>query len=100
VEGRGHHHPPCGFHDWHIQGPKIETGGALLIEVLRKDGIVLKSFEHTPGAWSSKSAFTPAKFSYQADGSGDIRLRISAAGNKTDDRFKGSIDNLAVKEAK
>jgi hypothetical protein len=77
-----------------------KAGDALLIEVLRKDGSVLKSFEHTPGAWSGKSAFTPAKFSYQADDSGDIRLRISAAGNKTDDRFKGSIDNLAVKEAK
>jgi hypothetical protein len=77
-----------------------KAGDALLIEVLRKDGIVLKSFEHTPGAWSGKSAFTSVKFSYQGDDSGDIRLRISAAGSKTDDRFKGAIDNLAVQETK
>ncbi|MFM8982085.1 MAG: hypothetical protein ACKOLA_04105, partial [Spartobacteria bacterium] len=77
-----------------------KDGDALLIEALRKDGSVLKSFERAPGDWGGKSAFAPAQFSYQGDGSGDIRLRISAAGNKTDDRFKGAIDNLTLKETK
>ncbi|MFM8981547.1 MAG: hypothetical protein ACKOLA_01335, partial [Spartobacteria bacterium] len=77
-----------------------KDGDALLIEVLRKDGSVLKKLEHAPGAWSGKSEFANTQFSYQGDGSGDIRLRIQASGNKTDDRFIGAIDNLAVKEAK
>jgi len=77
-----------------------KAGDALLIEVLRKGGSVLKSFEHSPGAWSGKSVFAPAKFSYQGDGSGDIRLRIRAVGDKTDDRFIGAIDNLTLKETK
>ena len=70
------------------------------MEVLRKDGSVLKSFEHTLGAWSGKSEFATTQFSYQGDGSGDIRLRIRAAGSKTDDRFIGAIDNLTLKETK
>jgi hypothetical protein len=77
-----------------------KTGDALLVEVLRKDGSVLKSFEHAPGAWSGKSEFATTQFSYQGDGAGDIRLRIRAAGNKTDDRFIGAIDNLTLKETK
>jgi hypothetical protein len=77
-----------------------KTGDALLVEVLRKDGSVLKSFEHTPGAWSGKSEFATTQFSYQGDGTGDIRLQIRAAGNKTDDRFIGAIDNLTLKETK
>jgi hypothetical protein len=77
-----------------------KAGDALVVEVLRKDGSVLKKIEHTLGAWSGKSAFAPAQFSYQGNGSGDIRLRIGAAGNTIDDRFKGAIDNLIVKETK
>jgi hypothetical protein len=60
----------------------------------------MKSFEHAPGAWSGKSEFATTQFSYQGDGSGDIRLRIGAVGNKTDDRFIGAIDNLTLKETK
>lgn len=77
-----------------------KAGDALLIEVVRKDGSVLKSFEHTPGAWNGKAQFAAAHFDYQGDGSGENRLRISAAGNKIDDRFKGAIDNFVVKESK
>jgi hypothetical protein len=77
-----------------------KAGDALLIEVLRKDGTVLKSFEHAPGEWSGKAVFAPAQFDYQGDGSGDIRLRIGSAGKPFDDRFKGAIDNLVVKETK
>jgi hypothetical protein len=77
-----------------------KAGDALLIEVLRKDGSVLKSFKHAPGAWKGKAEFAAAQFDYQGDGSGAIRLRIGAAGDKTDDRFKGAIDNLIVKETK
>ena len=78
------------------QGTK--AGDALLVEVLRKDGTVLKSVEHAPGAWNGKAEFAAARFDYQGDGSGAIRLRIGPSGNKSDDRFKGAIDNLTLIE--
>jgi hypothetical protein len=77
-----------------------KAGDALVVEVLRKDGSVLKSFEYAPGAWKGKAEFAAAQFDYQGNGSGAIRLRIGAAGNTIDDRFKGAIDNLIVKETK
>ena len=67
--------------------------------MLRKDGSVLKSFEHAPGAWTGKSEFAAAQFDYQGDGSGNVRLRVGPATTKSG-RFQGAIDNLIVKETK
>ena len=77
-----------------------QDGDALVVEVMRIDGSVLKSYKYAPGAWRGKSTFASAQFSYQGDGSGVIRLRIGAAGNTIDDRFKGAIDNLIIKKTR
>jgi hypothetical protein len=77
-----------------------QASDSLSIEVLRKDGTTLKMFEHAPGAWTGKAEFRAAHFEYQGDGSGAIRLRIGPAGNKTGERFRGSIDNIVVRERK
>ena len=77
-----------------------KDGDALVVEVMRIDGSVLKSFKYAPGAWRGKSTFASAQFSYQGDGSGVIRLRIGAAGNTIDDCFKGAIDNLIIKKTR
>jgi hypothetical protein len=73
-----------------------QAGDALLVEVLRKGGTVLKKFEHAPGAWNGKAGFVDAGFDYQGDGSGEIRLRIGPAANKADGRFQGAIDNISI----
>jgi len=75
-----------------------QAGDALLIEVLRKDGTVLKNFKHAPGTWNGKAEFGATAFDYKGDGSGDVRLRIGPAGNKISGRFHGAIDNIIVRE--
>jgi len=77
-----------------------QAGDALLVEVLRRDGSVMKGFTHAPGAWKGKTEFVAADFEYKGDGSGSVRLRIGPAGSKTDGRFKGAIDNLVVRKVK
>jgi len=77
-----------------------QTGDALLIEVLRRDGSLLKSFTHAPGAWKGKTELGAADFEYEGDGTGSVRLRIGPAGDKTDGRFKGAIDNVVVRKVK
>jgi len=74
-----------------------QAADALLIEVLRRDGSVLKSFTHAPGAWKGKTEFAAADFEYKGDGSGSVRLHIGPAGNKDSGRFKGAVDNVVVK---
>ncbi len=75
-----------------------QAGDALLIEVLRKDGTVLKNFEHAPGAWNGKAEFGAAAFDYQGDGSGALQLRIGPAKTMKSGRFHGAIDNIIVRE--
>jgi len=71
---------------------------ALRIDVLRKDGTVLKSFKHAPGAWMGKTEFTVASFDYRGDGTGPLRLRIGSAASSKSGRFAGAIDNLIIKK--
>jgi hypothetical protein len=40
--------------------------------------------------------FGATAFDYKGDGSGDVRLRISPAGNKISGRFHEAIDNIIV----
>ena len=75
-----------------------KRGDTLLIEVLRKDGSVLKQFTHAPGAWKGKMDFAPQHFEYKGDGSGTLRLRIGPAGGKTSGRFMGAVDNVVVRK--
>ena len=73
---------------------------AMLIEVLRNDGSVLKSFKHAPGAWMGETEFTASGFDFKGDGSGNVRLRISADGSVKNGRFAGAIDNFMVIKVK
>ncbi len=77
-----------------------QAADALRIDLLRKDGTVLKSFNHAPGPWTGKSEFTAANFDYQGDGSGPLRLRIARDGSLQSGRFAGSIDNLIIRKGK
>lgn len=73
-------------------------GDALLIEVVREDGRVLKSLKHSPGMWNGKTTFTGATLDYKGDGSGLVNVRIGSAGEETEARFQGAIDNLVVRK--
>jgi hypothetical protein len=72
----------------------------LRIDVLRKDGSVLKSFKHAPGAWKGQTEFSAVGFDYTGDGSGSLRLRIAAEGASKSGRFAGAIDNLIIRKEK
>ncbi len=76
-----------------------QASDALRIEILRKDGSVLKRFSHAPGVWKGESEFTAAGFEYTGDGSGPVRLRIAADGDRVDGRFAGAIDNVVVRKS-
>jgi hypothetical protein len=65
------------------------------IELLRSDGSVLKKQVVTPGVWTGKETFTKHTLSYQGDGSGDLRLKISPVPTG-DTRFAGAISHLHV----
>src|SRR5262249_43823861 len=75
-----------------------QAGDELLIEVLRGDDRVLASHKHSPGAWTGTLQFAAGSFRYTGDGSGDVRLRIKAAGPQTSGHFHGAIDNIIVKK--
>jgi len=81
--------------------PKQATqeSDALLIEVLREDGTVLKGFAHSAGKWAGTMEFMKAGFEYEGDGSGLVNVRFSSK-EKTADRFAGAIDNLAISSTK
>jgi len=70
----------------------------LLIEVVRGDDRVLVSHKLSPGAWAGALRFAAHSFQYTGDGSGDVRLRIKAAGPQTSGRFHGAIDNIIVRK--
>lgn len=72
----------------------------LRIDVLRKNGSVLKSFKHAPGAWNGRTEFSALDFHYTGDGSGLLRLRIAPESELKSGRFAGAIDNLVIKKEK
>ena len=77
--------------------PKQATqeADALLVEVLREDGTVLKGFAYSAGEWAGEMEFERAEIDYEGDGSGLVRIRFTSEA-KTADRFAGAIDNLTV----
>ena len=74
------------------------SGDGLVVYVLRADGTVLYSNTQKSGAWDgtlNAQAMTARKFSYEGDGSGPVRLRISNVFRYAD-RFGGAIDNIRI----
>jgi hypothetical protein len=76
-----------------------QAGDELLIEVVRGDDRVLVSHRLSPGAWTGALRFADHSLTYSGDGSGDVRLRVKAAGPQTSGRFHGAIDNITVRKA-
>ena len=72
-----------------------QASDVLVIELLRKDGTVLKSVEKSVGKWARNMAFQKVGFEYKGDGSGLIKIRFSSK-DKTADSFAGAINNLNV----
>ncbi len=67
----------------------------LAIELLRTDGTVLKRHQVRPGKWEAQRVLRNCSFTYEGDGSGPIRFRISPVFT-SGTRFYGAIDNLQV----
>jgi len=65
------------------------------IELLRADNTVLAEHNVSPGAWAGKQVFSHRTFTYEGDGSGDLRFRLSPVDSKGT-YFHGAIDNLQV----
>ena len=83
---------------WAAAPQQTTAADGLQIDLLREDGSVLRGFRHTPGPWSgTKDAqkLKSARYPYQGDGSGGIRIRITSArpGNS---KFGGAIDDLQI----
>ena len=84
-------------------GPSVWAAGQqatnadhrLTIELLRTDNSVLAKHIVAPGAWAGKQVFAQRTFSYQGDGSGELRFRLSPVEPKGTN-FHGAIDNLQV----
>ncbi len=84
-------------------GPSVWAGGTqatradhqLSIELLRTDNSVLAKQNVSPKAWAGKQVFSQRTFTYQGDGSGDLRFRLSPA-DSNGTYFHGAIDNLQV----
>ena len=90
-------------------GPTVWAGASqhttardgLRISILRGDGSVLAHHLHEPGAWSAQpqaQTLHPAKFTYEGDGSGDVRLRITSA-TLGSQRFGGALGRLMISRA-
>ncbi|MFV2068896.1 MAG: hypothetical protein ACC645_18170 [Pirellulales bacterium] len=84
-------------------GPSVWAGGSqatradhqLSIELLRTDNSVLAKHNLSVEAWGGEQAFSQRTFTYQGDGSGDLRFRLSPVDSKGT-YFHGAIDNLQV----
>ena len=65
----------------------------LAIELLRTDGTVLKRRQVKPGKWEAQRILRNCAFTYEGDGSGLLRFRLSPVFT-SGTRFYGAIDNL------
>ena len=71
-------------------GPSVWAGGQqatradhrFSIELLRKENTVLAKHNVSPGAWAGEQTFSHRTFTYQGDGSGDLRFRLSPVDSK------------------
>lgn len=83
---------------WADASQQTTAADGLQIDILRPDGNLLAGFRHDPGPWmSTRDAQTlkPGTFSYEGDGSGDIRIRITSA-NPGSGRFGGAVDDVTI----
>jgi hypothetical protein len=85
---------------WADAGQASNAQDGLLLQILRQDRTVLAYYVHRPPAWSGTAAaqqLSPASFVYTGDGSGDVRLHVTASDYTG--RFGGAIDDLSIVES-
>jgi len=80
---------------WAGRQQATRAGHQFSVELLRTDNTVLAKHNISPEAWSGKQTFSQRTFTYQGDGSGDLRFRLSPVASKGT-YFHGAIDNLQV----
>jgi hypothetical protein len=80
---------------WAAGGQATKSGLQIMIELLRTDDTVLASHSVTVKAWEGRQEFVCRSFTYQGDGSGQLRFRLSPVDSETT-CLHGAIDNLQV----
>ena len=84
---------------WSTASEATNATDGLIVSLVRADNTVLASSTQLAGAWnataSAQSAMTSRAFSYVGDGSGSVRIKVTAI-NPTAARFGGAIDNIVV----
>ncbi len=67
----------------------------LLVQILRADNSVLKSFSYQPGAWAGAPTLVPVSFHYTGDGGGVVHLQVGPL-VPNDGHFGGAIDDISI----
>jgi len=84
---------------WSTASEATNATDGLVVSLVRANNSVLASSPQLAGAWnataSAQSAMTSRAFSYVGDGSGLVRIKVTAI-NPTAPRFGGAIDNIIV----
>jgi len=71
------------------------AGHRFSIELLREDHTVLAKHNVVVEAWAGRQVFSHRTFTYQGDGSGDLRFRLAPVDSEGT-FFHGAIDNLYI----
>lgn len=69
----------------------------IIVDLLRPDDSVFSTQTFNPGAWAGNLSFTAVKFTYEGDGTGDLRILLRTA-NSGNDHFGGAMDNLSLSQ--
>ena len=84
---------------WSTASEATNATDGLVVSLVRANNTVLATSTQLAGAWnattSAQSAMTSRAFSYVGDGSGLVRIKVTAI-NPTAPRFGGAIDNIVV----
>jgi len=66
-----------------------------VVELLNASNDVVASKTVSPGAWAGSETLTSYSFTYDGDGTGDVRIHIRTLASQAQD-FVGTVDNLSV----
>ena len=84
---------------WRGTDQATTAADGIRIEILRANNSVLASLRHQTGVWDetldAQKLSSPGVFDYAGDGSGNIRVRLSAD-PMFSTNFGGAIDNLTI----
>lgn len=86
---------------WAGASQATAAGDGLRIDLLRPDGTVFRTWVHEPLIWSGEAnaqVLQPVLFSYQGEGSGPLRIRLTSS-KPGSGRFGGAVDDLRIRSA-